>query len=352
MRVGEKAVRDAFAQQAEGCVTLGSPFTGRLCDLFARRLRPGGAVANKLLAWPATEDPRLAALALRVAGALHALVLGGRSPQLAAVYPPRFDPSDDDLLWEAVSRALEEHAEFILERLDSPPQTNEIGRAAILFPAFLTIAAISGHPLALSEIGASAGLNLFWDEFGYTLGDTRWGRAHAPVTLAPKWTGRAPELAPIRISRRRGCDLRPIDPADPKQQLRLLSYIWADQHDRIARTRAALSIAAANPVHIERADAASWLESRLAEPLQHEVHVICHTIVWQYLDADTQRACETLIREAGDTATEDAPIVWLRFEPDAIGPGGAIRLTAWPFGIDRMLGRAGFHGQWIEWGDR
>ena len=109
---------------------MGSPFTARLCALAADRLAPGGAVADRLLGWPG--DPRADVLPLRLAGALHGLVLEARAPDLAAVYPPNDAP--DDALWPAVAAALDTHAAYILARLDGPPQTNEAQRSAALAP--------------------------------------------------------------------------------------------------------------------------------------------------------------------------------------------------------------------------
>jgi hypothetical protein len=82
------AVRDAFRRQAEVCADMGSPFTARLCALAAERLAPGGPVPDRVLDWPGDPSGRADALPLRLAGALHALVLEGRDPALAAAYPP------------------------------------------------------------------------------------------------------------------------------------------------------------------------------------------------------------------------------------------------------------------------
>ncbi len=44
-------------------------------------------------------------------------------------------------------------------------------RCACLLPAFSAIAQVTGRPLALIEIGPSAGLNLNWDRFRYRYRD-------------------------------------------------------------------------------------------------------------------------------------------------------------------------------------
>ena len=318
--------------------------------LFAERLGTTGEVAEHLAEWPSNESIAKLAVPLRLVGALHALVLEGRSRELAAVFPPNAVASSDEALWRAVQTSLEAHAGFILARLASAPQTNEVRRAAVLLPAFLSIAAQTRLPLVLSEVGASAGLNLLWDRFGYRLGATHWGDRTSPVQLAPDWTGPAPPAATTNVKERAGCDVEPIDPGSDADCLRLLSYVWADQRERMDRTRAALEIACQERVLVEAADAVSWLTKRLARKHEGAAHVVFHTIVWDYLGADRQAALESIIRDAGGRAAAEAPLAWLRFEPDGDKPaGGAVTLTLWPGGAERRIARADFHGRWVNW---
>ena len=99
-------VRDAFRAQASICAGMGSPFTARLCRLVADRLAPGDPVSDRVLGWPGDPSRRADALPLRLAGALHGLVVEGRDAGLAAVYPPHHAAAGDDALWAAVGRRL------------------------------------------------------------------------------------------------------------------------------------------------------------------------------------------------------------------------------------------------------
>lgn len=341
------AVRAAFRQQAGVCAGMGSPFTARLCALAADRLTRGGAVADRLLDWPGDPSSRADAVPLRLAGALHALAREGRDAGVAAAWPPH--RVSDAALWSAVTAALEAHAAFLLARLDSPPQTNETQRSAALCPGYLTVAAETGLPLVCSEIGASAGLNLLWDRFAYAFGAARWGDPAAPVRIAPDWTGPPPPLPDARVVERAGCDLAPLDPAAPATEDRLLSFVWADQPERLARTRAALALARAEGMRVAKADAGDWVAARLAEPRPGRAHVVAHSIMWQYLPETTRDRIKGAIAEAGARATPDAPVAWLRLEGDGAEPGGAVTLDLWPGGTRRLLARADYHGRWVDW---
>ena len=339
-------IRQSFLRQANACADLGSPFTARLCTLAAERLNGDSSVGATVLGWPGNPDGTGDALALRLAGTLHALVRSGQDPALAAAYPPQ--QIEDDTLWAAVEAALRRDETFILERLKSAPQTNEVRRSSALLPGFLTIAALTGKPLILTEVGASAGLNLQWDRYSYQLGDFRWGKASA-VELAPRWEGPPPPKANIEISERAGCDLNPLDPSSEDDRLRLFSYIWADQQDRLDRTAAALEMATDSGLKVEKADAIDWLRKRPATPHPGVAHVIYHTIAWQYLPAALKAEGEALIADAGSRATEAAPLARLQLEADGKPDGAAILLTLWPTGETREIGRADFHGRWVKW---
>lgn len=340
-------VRSHFRAQAAACARLGSPFTAQLLDLVAECLDEAGAVGRAILTWPG--DPKADAVALRLAGSLHALVLSGTAPSLAAAYPGNAQSNEFAALRSGVASALEAHADFILNFLGRPPQTNEVARAAVLLGGFLTITAETRLPLGLCEIGASAGLNLHWDAYAYDLADASWGPPDAPLRLTPAWEGPLPPLAPVEVRSRRGCDRDPIDPVDPDDRLRLLAYVWADQPERRHRLKTALDLAGRTAMRVEPVDAADWVEACLTDLVPGEATVLFHSIVWQYLSADKQRRIEAAIQRAADRATAHAPLAWLRMEPAPDSRHCELRLTLWPPGQDRLLAHADFHGRWIRW---
>ena len=343
----QAVIRASFRKQAAACLDLGSPFMAQLCNLLAERLDETDPVGTAVLNWSGDPAGTKDALALRLAGCLHALVLNNQSETLKAVYPPRH--SSDDALWAACQETFADHALFILERLKSAPQTNEIRRSSVLVPGFLTIAALFKMPLVLSELGASAGLNMLSDTLSFNFGGQHVGPEGSPVHLSPEWTGPLPPLADVQIVERGGCDLNPLSTGSADDRLRLLSYLWADQADRITRTRAALDIATLKGISVEKADAIDWLERRLATPRSATVHVVYHSIAWQYFPSDVQAKGQSLLEEAGSKATGDKPLAHLQMESDGKPEGAAITLQVWPNGEKHGLGRADYHGRWVKW---
>jgi hypothetical protein len=344
----EAAARDNFTGQAEACRSLGSPFTASFCELMAARLDRDSAFGRRVLDWPG--NPRADALALRAAGAFNALARSGHAPALQALYPPA--RADAELLWTSLVTALREHDAFLTAYLDSAPQTNEVKRCAVLLGGALIIARETGMPLDLLEIGASAGLNLGFDGYRYELGGASWGASAAPVTVRSEWRGSAlpPLDASLTIATRRACDLNPLDPANPADRSRVMSYIWPDQADRLTATGAAFDAAAAMPWRVERADAADWVEAQLSQNARSgRVRVLMHTIMWQYLPGTTQERIAAAIAKAGAEATIERPFAWLRMEADMQKASAAVTLTLWPDGQERQIARADFHGRWVEW---
>src|SRR5918993_1757322 len=195
MRSAEAAVRDAFAEQAEACAERGSPFTGRLCEALARALDRSTALGRRVLDWPGRPDARGDSVPLRLAGGLHALVRRGSLPGLAPLYPPHPLP-DLDALESALAKVLPKAEAGLLPWLDLPPQTNEPLRSAPLMAGLLVIAnQTDGLPLALYEVGASAGLLLVLDRYRHCLGTTPAGAPDSPVLIEPQWEGSSPPTA-------------------------------------------------------------------------------------------------------------------------------------------------------------
>lgn len=334
----EAAVRASFAEQAGWCERLGSPFTALLCRVLGETLDRTTVTGRRVLAWPGDPAPSADALALRLCGGLHGLVRSGAVPALAALYPPSPLPDESNLA-PALRPVLDRPD--LAAWLDLPPQTNEVGRSAVLMAGLLVAADALRRPLHLLELGASAGLNLILDRYGYDLGGLRCGNPASPLQLRPAWKGPRPPAAEVKIAARRGVDLAP--PEDPG---RLLAYIWPDQAERLANAEAAIRLVEGEPPSVDRGDAGDWIDMQLAAPpAEGTARIIMHSVAYQYFPPETQGRVTGAIEAAG--ARE--PLAWLRMEKVPADEKFSLRLKLWPGGEDRLLAWTHPHARQISW---
>ena len=326
---------------------MGSNFMGQLMGLLETDWPEDSALGRKFAAFEGDIGPAGHSLPLRIAGGLHALVLADQDPGLAAVYPPS-TPTDAEFK-DQVLGALAAHDPFLQEWTNSPPQTNEVRRSGALIAGARVAVQHFDLPIMLSELGASGGLNLMWDHYALHVGEQQFGPAEPALTLSPDWTGPMPPASAPQIALRAGVDLNPLDPSQPADLLRLTAYLWADQPERLVMTRAAAAITIAE---IDRGDAIDWLALRLDTAPGGHLHLIQHTVAWQYFPAAVQTKGKALIEAAGAQATPNRPLAWLSMESDGdttAKVGAALTLRLWPGNITLDLGRADFHGRWINW---
>ncbi|HEY7949273.1 MAG TPA: DUF2332 domain-containing protein [Solirubrobacterales bacterium] len=337
----EEAIAEQLRWQAEACRMIGSPLYAALLERAAADVEARGPVWEVLRGHE--SDPRFSVLGLRLFGTVNRMAITGREPELAAAYEAR----DASRAWKALRDAIERNTAELRPLVDLPVQTNEVGRCNALLFGFLTVAAETDMPLRLLEVGASAGLNLRWDRFGYRANGFTWGPADSPLQLEFELEGTPPALpAAVEVAERRGCDANPVDASTPEGRLTLLSYVWPDQPERIARMRAALTVAERVPVTIERETAAAWTERMLAEAASGQATVLYHSIVSQYLSDDERETFFGHVTTAGERASADAPLAWLKMEP--VDDRADLELTLWPGGETHRIARVGYHGSPVE----
>ena len=343
------ALAEKFRVQAIGCRGLGSPLWAAMCDRLAEEADRGGPIFELLE--PYASTPFGEAYSLRVLGGAHRMALAGDTPELARHLPSTGGDADADAAWVALSALVADPPPALLDALLRPPQTNEAGRSASLVGGFLLVAEETQLPLRVLEIGTSAGLNLRFDRFRYEQGDAGFGPRDSRLRFTDLWRDAEPPFgAPLTVAERRGCDVDPIDVTTIGGRLTLLSYVWPDQLERFARTDDAIAIAAGTPAPIDRANAPEWLASRLAESAEGQATVVFHSVMWQYLSDDTRNAIRQVLRDAGERATDRAPLAWLRLEPDDddfVYP--RLRLTTWPGAQERLLANCSWHLGPVEW---
>jgi hypothetical protein len=333
---------------------MGSPLYAGLLELVADDVTAGGPAAEILAGY--ARAPGADAVALRLMGGVHRLVLQRRAPELAMFYPSvggTGDATDPAAAWSALRSVLAGHRGELMSLLDQAPQTNEVGRAAALLGGLHHLLAWRDSPVRLAEIGASAGLNLWADLFRVDRrGGLSVGPAGSPVRLSGAWEGTPPpDAAPLRVVERLGCDTAPLDPRTTEGRLRLTSYVWPDQRDRLGRLRGALALAADRPFPVRRQGAADFLADLRLVP--GTTTVLWHSVMWQYLPADEQAEAGRLLDALGESATEDARFAHLSFEPSRPAPGKdsdfLVRLRTWPGDQERVLGHAHPHGLPTTW---
>ena len=332
-----------FATQARACRTMGSELstnllTGALVDL--ERSGPTWRLAR-----PHVAPGRGNAIALRLLAAVHRLVLTGEAPQLEPFYAATGGDADPSDAWPIVHALLEDREEDLVPLVALGCQTNEPGRAASLAIGYLDVATRSGLPIALTEIGTSAGLNLRWDHFHYTGGGQRWGEPDSPVDLAGFWTN-VPPVSDVQatVISRRGIDRSPIDPTTTEGYLALASSIWGDQAARFGRLRGAIEIAREEPADIVTADAVEWVEDHL-EPIEGQATVLAQSVLHQYLGADASRRLDDAVAAIGARTTTNAPLARIQLEPTTRPGRHGLSVTWWPGGETRELTTADPHGR-------
>ena len=200
--------------------------------------------------------------------------------------------------------------------LERATQTNEVGRLATLYPA---LAGLGTRPLALLEVGASAGLCLYPDRYSYRYGggedlDPREGTS--TVVLHSAVIG-VPPLRMPDVVWRAGIDLAPLDAADADDRRFLLSLVWPGEDGRAARIDAALHIAAADPPLLVRGDAAergALAELAALAPRNATLVITTPGVLPHIARAGRERLGESI-------ASLDA--VWISIDPPGLHVQGA-----------------------------
>jgi hypothetical protein len=231
--------------------------------------------------------------------------------------------------------------------LERSTQTNEPARCATLLPVLMQLP----QPLALIEVGASAGLCLLPDRYGYDFGR---GRITPAALDAPVFHCRVNETTPVPtrlpdIAWRAGLDLNPMDLSDPAQTAWLETLVWPEQIQRLANLRAAIKLAADLKPRVVKGDLRGDLASLAREAPKDATLVIFHTAVLSYVASPADRKSFT----AEAMSLSDA---WIANEAPAVlpdiarsievgGPRGAFLLSV----NGRPTAWTDPHGASLEW---
>lgn len=200
--------------------------------------------------------------------------------------------------YDSFRSAVSERWEEVLATISArATQTNEAGRCAVLLPFLAELP----QPLALIEVGASAGLCLLPDRYSYRYGDhptidPREGPSEVtlPCDLGP---GLSPPSAMPEVVWRAGIDLAPVDVTDDSACAWLQTLIWPEHEERRDRLKSALTIARRDPPRVVRGDLLEVLAAQAAEAPQDATLVVFHSAVLAYLATETRSRFVELVSD-------------------------------------------------------
>ena len=224
-------------------------------------------------------------------------------------------------------------------------QTNEPARCAVLLPALAQLP----EPLALIDVGASAGLTMLFDRYSYDYAGHRLAGADpdAPV-LHCQPSGPAPLPGRIpAIVWRTGLDLNPLDVTSDDDVRWLSCLVWPDEGDRAERLAAAIASARRSPPTVFKGDLLTDLPAVVARAPADATVVVYHSSVLSYVTPPQRERFARTVRDLG--------VSWLTSEAPGVVPG-----TARPSRDEQMtvlardgrpLALADSHGTRLQWLD-
>ncbi len=220
-------------------------------------------------------------------------------------------------------------------------QTNEAGRCAVLLPVLAALP----QPLALLDVGASAGLCLYPDKYSYRYGDYRIGEGDPLLDCTA--TGMALPAGRPEVVWRAGLDLNPLDVTNPADLAWLDALIWPEHAHRRARLRAAAALATAEPPLLVRGDLVDDLPALAAQAPANATLVVFHTSVLYQVPPPRREAFTRTVRALPGhwIANEDPDVLTYPTLPTP--PDGALRNVLALDGTPLAWTRP--HGQAITW---
>ncbi|WP_203336251.1 DUF2332 domain-containing protein [Nocardioides limicola] len=250
--------------------------------------------------------------------------------------------------YDALRTALLEDSGPIRATIESrSTQTNEVGRLAVLTPA---LAQLGAEPAALLEVGASAGLCLYPDRYGYDWGGHRLAAPPGAPTLRCTTSGPTPRPAHLpRLAWRGGLDLNPLDVTDADAMAWLENLVWPEQEHRRLRLRAAIEIARADPPRLRTGNLLTDLDAAIDEAAAHGPVVVYHCAVVVYCTPEERAEFSAAMR----ARVQSGRCRWISYE----GSGVISGLDATPphphhfaLALDgRQVAWAHAHGRTLDW---
>jgi hypothetical protein len=281
--------------------------------------------------------------------AVHFLLAQAREHELAGFYGSLCDNS------RPASEAYPSFRDFVLAyKVRLIPlletritQTNEVRRCTYLLPAFATVhQSCGGRPLALVDVGCSAGLHLRWDRYHYDYGVAQVGDPRAAVSLTCDLRGRGIPPLPATFpdcTFRLGIDLNPVDLRDPIERRWFEALIWPEHATRRRLAAAAIDDLLRDPPSIVKGDARDVLESQLGAVPSDTTLVVYNSAALCQGGAVEQKAIANVLT----AFSSRRPIHWLSCESQEM----LLRAVDHGRIVETKLANMDGHGRWLEWLD-
>ena len=255
-------------------------------------------------------------------GAVHSVLLGGAQHELADYYPSlRGDSArpPDDGADRALVAFAHEHADELRDILRTRlVQTNHVQRAVGLR---LGLAAVAPHvgarPVHLLEVGSSAGLVIRQARYGYRLGGESFGDRTAAIQLVADWRSDrpVPDLDAVpAIASTTGVDLNPLDPENAHDRRWLEALVWPENREQTKLMRAALDLAAREPVTILAGDAVDRCPEWAQRIPAGDTRIAFHCATRMHVPEERK----TLFDRAIDDSGRDGPLYRIAIEGDGL----------------------------------
>ena len=247
-------------------------------------------------------------------------------------------------------RFCQSHISAIQELLSTRRvQTNEVGRCSYLLPAFVEAAkAAKGRPLAMIEIGTSAGLLLNWDLYRYRYGSMTFGDAGAAVRLECEIRGCAPDLPNTMpaVASKLGIDIHVVDVRIDAEKRWLQSLVWPEHVDRARLLDAAIEVLREHPVPLISGDGLVMLPEVLAAVPSDVLPCVFHTAVLNQIPAEGRDRLRDLVTAYGQTRN----LAWISAELGGKPSTVQVELTCWVDGdhYHTVVAHAHPHGRWLD----
>lgn len=311
------------------------------------------------------DDPQLRAFAAQAKkgqpqanilfGAVHYLLLRGADHALRRFYPNLnggVRVEGEDPFPHFIDFVAKHHDQLVPLIVSKVTNTNEVGRSALLHPAFRAVAKDAGEPLNLIEIGPSAGLNLIWDRYG-----VRYHRGTATLDLPVPNPAlvidcelrgdKDPPLGPTpRIESRIGLELNPVNLDDAAQRDWLRALVWPDTHGRFERLESALKVYASERPEIRVGSALDLLPDAFrAIPEDRPVCVYHSYVVYQF-SIEMREALDSILTLAGLRRP-----IWRIAVEGKVDGTNSIEMIRYHDGVRdaQTLALCHPHGRWLDW---